>query len=637
MCGIAGIFRLDGAPLSPEARGHVTAMTDAMRYRGPDGAGVWQNGPLCLGHRRLSIIDLSGGAQPMHSTDGALSVVFNGEIYNFKELREGLEKSGAVFATNSDTEVILEAYRRWGANCLARFDGMFAFALWDAKKSRLFLARDRFGKKPLFYTAQNGLFCFASELTPLTLVPGLSFTLDAGAIMRYLAYEYVPAPGTPYAEVSTLPPSFFLTVSESGTHLERWWDMPMPVDDEKRDDYELCGELRTLMVRAVRRRMISDVPLGVFLSGGIDSTVITGLMAHASTAPVRTFSIGFREASYDETRYARLAARAFDTEHHEEILSAEECADRLPDIVRSMDVPMADASVAPTWLLSRLARQHVTVALGGDGADELWAGYEHYFAFEMARRFNSWPAFARRAFEAVVPHLPASAGYVNLRLALQTFLRGAAAPDWQRIQILLTALPPAMQRKILLRDWLAENADMLEPERLFASTRAQYDHWQPTGAARPIARAFHVYARQFLPEDILVKVDRCSMMHSLEVRAPFLDRDVAEFTARLPLRCKLHGIKGKFLLKKAMADLLPPQILHRNKRGFQIPVAAWLRGRMRPLLEDLLAADRLRAQGIFDPHGVRRLMDEHFSGKADWRKPLWTILVLQLWLGAHKA
>ena len=637
MCGIAGICRLDGETLSPEAGIRVKAMTDCLTHRGPDGEGLWQAGPVCLGHRRLSIIDLAGGAQPMHSADGRLSVTFNGEIYNFAELRDELAAGGARFQTNSDTEVILEGYRRWGADCLARFGGMFAFALWDAERRRLFCARDRFGKKPFFYTVQHGCLYFASELTALTRVPELPLTLDPQAVMRYLAYEYVPTPQTVYGEVRSLPPSHLLLSGQGDVRLERYWDMPVPDEADPRDEGELCRELNHLLSRAVRRRMVSDVPLGVFLSGGIDSSIVAGLMARQSATPIKTFSIGFTEASYDESRYARIAAQAFGTDHHERILSAEECADELPGIVSRMDVPMADASVAPTWLLSGVTREHVTVALGGDGADELWAGYEHYIGFKAAEWYNALPAFVRRGIiEPLARHLPASAGYINPRLAVATFLRGAHAPAWQRVQTMLTAFTPEMQREILDTPWLEAHGDFLRPDRLFAPTREQYEHWLPESAAAPLARAFHVYVRQFMLDDILVKVDRCSMLHSLEVRAPFLDRDVAEFAARLPVRHKLHGFKRKYLLKKAFADLLPPEILHRNKRGFQIPVAAWLRGRMRPLMEDLLSEARLREQGIFNPRAVRALMNEHISGRADLRKPLWTLLVFQLWWQARK-
>lgn len=636
MCGIAGICQVDASPLTPEAGQWVKAMTDRMSHRGPDGEGQWSSGPVCLGHRRLSIIDLSGGGQPMHSADGQMTVTFNGEIYNYAELKEQLTALGGQFQTSSDTEVILEGYRIWGPDCLARFDGMFAFALWDNQQRRLFCARDRFGKKPFFYTVQHGRLYFASELTGIEQLRHLSLTMNPQAVMRYLAYEYVPTPHSVYTEVQSLPPSHMLLLQDGNLSISRYWDMPMPDESDRRSDNELCEELRFLLSRAVRRRMVSDVPLGVFLSGGIDSSIVAGLMARQSSTAIKTFSIGFSEASYDESRYARIVAKAFATDHHERVLSAEECADTLPGIISRMDVPMADASVAPTWLLSGVTREKVTVALGGDGADELWAGYEHYIGFKVAQWYNAAPSALRKGIiEPLAQLLPSSAGYINPRLAVATFLRAAHAPAWQRVQTMLTAFTPDMQESILDSAFKAQQPGFLAPEVLFAPTREHYDHWQPQNAATPLARAFHVYARQFMLDDILVKVDRCSMLHSLEVRAPFLDKDAAEFAARLPVSRKLHGFKRKWLLKKTFAELLPDEILYRNKRGFQIPVAEWLRGRMRPLMEDLLSESTLKAQGIFNHQAVRALMDEHVSGRADLRKPLWTLLVFQLWWRAR--
>lgn len=632
MCGIAGICNMTGAALAPEAEQWTRAACDAIQRRGPDGFGLWREGPVCLGHRRLSIIDLDAGGQPMHDVQGDCTVVFNGEIYNFAEIRADLERAGARFATHSDTEVILQGWRAWGTDCLDRFEGMFAFVLWDARTRTLFAARDRFGKKPFYYSTQNGLFHFASELTALRQFPRLSLHVQPRAVMRYLAYEYVPTPQCIYEEVRKLEPAHFLLLRDGRQRVERYWDMPVPEPrgclrpgGAAASEEELGRELRRLMTQAVRRRMVSDVPLGALLSGGIDSTITTGLMAQASDRPVETFSIGFTEASYDESRYARAAAEFYGTHHHERIFAADDCAAMLPDCIMRLDEPMADASVAPTSLVSGVAREHVTVALGGDGADELWAGYEHYIGYRMAGCYNALPRWLRRAvLEPVARRLPASAGYVNLRNAAATFLQGAHAPDWLRVQTLLTSLTPEMQRGI----WARPDEEFLREEQLFAPTRAAYAHWPK---ASPLERAFHVYVRQYMLDDILMKVDRCSMLHSLEVRAPFLDRDVAEFVARLPVRYKLRGLTRKYLLKKACGDLLPPAIRGRNKRGFQIPVAAWLRGQLRPLVEELLGEDFLRRQGLFRPEGVRRLVDAHVSGAADLRKPLWTLLVLQLW------
>lgn len=644
MCGIAGIIRLNGQNLPPEAESAVKSMTDAMIWRGPDGSGLWRDGACCLGHRRLSIIDIAGGAQPMANATNTLRIVFNGEIYNFQELKKQLEEKGIVFQTSSDTEVLLNAYAVFGESCIERLDGMFAFAIWNMAKRRLFCARDHFGKKPFYYTIQNGFLAFASELKALTtlarspLFPGFAFSLSPSALTRYLAYEYTPTPQTMYSEVSQLEPAHFLLLEKGEPVIRRFWDLPWPADKLPGPEPELCEQLYALMKNATKLRMISDVPLGVFLSGGIDSSIVAGLMAELSPVPIQSFSIGFTEASYDESRYAKIAANAFGAIEHERILSAEECGEKLPAIAGAMDTPMADASCAPTWLLSQLARENVTVALGGDGADELWAGYEHYIGYKIALWYNHLPAFLRKKVIAPLTSLlPGSAGYINPRLAVKTFLAGAAAPDWLRVQTMLTALPPSMQKEVLSLDWLKDNGEkLLDQDILFAPTKRQFEHWQPREVSTSLGRTFHVYARQFLLDDILVKIDRCSMLNSLEVRAPFLDRHVVEFVARLPISCKLRGFKRKYLLKKAFKNLLPHEILVRNKRGFQIPVAAWLRGKLKPLLMDLLGKKRLQTQGIFNPEGVEKIMNAHFSKKADMRKPLWTLLVLQLWLEANR-
>lgn len=641
MCGIAGILQLNGESLPGEALTAVKSMTDRMRHRGPDGEGQWLYGSICLGHRRLSIIDLAGGEQPMLDDSGNACIVFNGEIYNYIDLKKDFTAKGLRFRTNSDTEAILAAWRLYGTDCVQYLEGMFAFALWDRERKTLFAARDQFGKKPFYYAIQNGFFIFASELTAFAALqgrdfpPSFSMRADPLAIMRYLAYEYVPVPQTIYSEIFSLEPSHCLLVENGEIRLSRWWEMPAPFPRMRFSEEEAERRLYELMKRSVRMRMVSDVPLGVFLSGGIDSSIVAGLMAMQSDRPVRTFSIGFREASYDESSYARHVAEYFHTDHYEKILSADECANRLPEIASRMDTPMADASNAPTWLLSQLAREHVTVALGGDGADELWAGYEHYIGFRLALLYNRLPEWLRRKIiEPLCRLLPASAGYINPRLAVETFFAGTRAPDWLRVQTMLTAIDFAEQQNLITKEW--QNSFGVSMDRLFEPTRRHYEHWLDLPGASPLARAFHVYVRQFMLDDILVKVDRCSMLHSLEVRAPFLDKKTAEFVSRLPINCKLRGFKRKYLLKKAFASLLPEKILKRNKRGFQIPVAAWLRGRLKPLLQEMLSEDRLKRQSIFNGREAARLMEEHFSGRKDLRKPLWTLLVFQLWWEANR-
>ncbi len=646
MCGIAGFLQLQHDPLPQEASLWLKNMTDAIQYRGPDGEGHFIDNQVALGHRRLSIIDLHTGAQPMHSessTDSTeqLSITFNGEIYNFKELRNKLEDKGYSFRTNSDTEVILHAWHAYGQDCVQHFEGMFAFALWDKKQKVLFCARDRFGKKPFYYTIQQGRFVFASELTALRQFPHLDLHVPVQNLMRYLAYEYVPTPQSMYAQVHKLPPSHSLLIREGQVHMQRYWDIPWPdssstAKHNHTSEAALCEELYELLSLSVKKRMVSDVPLGVFLSGGIDSSIVTGLMAQHSSH-TKTFSIGFTEDSYDESKYADLVAQHYGTDHHKHILSAEDCAHILPLVASRLDEPMADASAAPTYLLSEVTRKKVTVALGGDGADELFAGYEHFIAFQLAETYRSWPTcFRKKGLEKIVPHLPASAGYINPRLAMTTFLQGAYAPPWQRVQTLLTAFTPEMQQELWQPHLSEKHGTFLDIDSLFAPTKDLFNAWPASSNVQNIDRAFYVYQRQFMLDDILTKVDRCSMLTSLEVRTPLLDTDVAEFVARLPIKYKLNKFRRKYLLKKAFSKLLPKEILTRNKRGFQIPVAQWLRTSLRPLVEELLGDQFLQEQGLFHIPTVRNLVNAHMDGSKDLRKPLWTLLVLQLWWKAQK-
>ena len=631
MCGIAGFVLPDGSGLPPrETRlAWLSAMTGAMAHRGPDGEGLHLDGPAALGHRRLSIIDLAAGAQPMLDADGQAAVTFNGEIYNYRELKARFISQGFTFRTNSDTEAILAAWLTMGQAGLDLLEGMFAFALWDRGSRTLFAARDRFGKKPLYYTLQNGVFAFASELTALRQLPFLRFETPLSRLARFAAYEYLPTPETVYKDVYKLKPGHYLLFRDGVITEAPYWDMPVPGPEPKASEEELCAQLRLLLAQAVKRRLVADVPLGVFLSGGIDSSTVAALMA--GMAPrIKTFSIGFTEASYDESRYARLIASRYATDHHERILSADTCGDLLPEIVSRLDEPMADPSIVPTYLLSQVTRENVTVALGGDGPDELFYGYEYFPAYVLAGLYDRLPAFARRRIiEPLAKLLPHSAGYVNPRFVADTFLAGAAAPSWLRVQTWLSAFTAEAQAHL----WAAPQPGLATPDSLFAPTRTLFETPRTDD---DLARVGYVFARQYMLDYILVKVDRCSMMHSLEVRAPFLDRDVAEFVCRLPSRYKLRGKTRKYLLRKAAASILPKEILGRGKRGFLIPTASWLRGRLRPQVDELLGERHLKQQGIFDPKTVTALVAEHASGAADHRKKLWTLLVLQLWLAHHK-
>ena len=631
MCGIAGFIWPHGAtpPPADERRALLSAMTGALAHRGPDGEGLVIDGPAALGHRRLSIIDLAAGSQPMEDAEGRAMVTFNGEIYNYRELKARYAARGFRFRTQSDTEVILAAWLLDGPQGLDALEGMFAFALWDRASRTLFAARDRFGKKPLAYTIQGGVLAFASELTALAKLPFLRLETPVSTLMRFAAYEYVPTPETIYKDVYKLRPGHYLLFKDGQLTTAPYWEMPLPGPEPRESEEELCEKLRLLLAQAVKRRLVADVPLGVFLSGGIDSSTVAALTA-GMVSRIKTFSIGFTEASYDESRYARLVASRFATDHHERILSADTCGSLLPEIVARFDEPMADPSIVPTYLLAQVTRENVTVALGGDGPDELFYGYEYFPAFRLAAGYDKLPPFVRRRLiEPLVKMLPHSAGYINPRFVADTFLAGATAPQWLRVQTWLSAFTADAQAAL----WRNPTAGMLAPQNLFAPTRELFDSY---AAGDPLARVGYVFARQYMLDYILVKVDRCSMMHSLEARAPFLDRDLAEFVCRLPSRYKLRGTNRKYLLKKAVADLLPKGILGRGKRGFLIPTADWLRKQLRPQVDELLGQRHLTQQGLFNPKEVARLVSEHASRTADHRKKLWTLLVLQLWLAKHK-
>ncbi|TVM18765.1 asparagine synthase (glutamine-hydrolyzing) [Oceanidesulfovibrio indonesiensis] len=639
MCGIVGFLSCGSRCASEgESREWLQAMTDSLEHRGPDGQGMWVRDGVALGHRRLSIIDLHTGAQPMEDSAGRAVAVFNGEIYNYIELREKLRGKGFVFRTDSDTEVLLCSYLAWGPACLDRLEGMFAFAIWDKQERRLFAARDRFGKKPFYYTIQNGIFAFASELTTLTRHPLLRFSVERSTLARFLAYEYIPAPECIYRQVRKLLPSHALVYepfsgNNADVRLERYWEMPLPDEEDcpryggpRAEDY-LCEELRELIQRAVKRRLVSDVPLGLFLSGGLDSSTIAAFMT-PQVSQIKSFSIAFDESSYDESDYAQLVSEYIGTDHHEYGLRANSCGEYLPEIVSRIDEPLADPSLVPTFLLAKSSRRHVTVALSGDGPDELFAGYEYYYGFRMAKRLLRIPASIRAPGEWATRFLPASANYVNYRFAAEMFLAGMRCPSWMRVQRWLTAMSPEMQETI----WFNGSKPELGPDSLFEPTRLLYESYP---SADEMGRAVYVFARQYMADYILMKVDRASMMHSLEVRAPFLDRELAEFACRLPLSWRLRGSKRKWLLKKAMAPYLPAEIINRPKRGLLIPTAQWLRTTLKPCVEELMSESALAGQQLFAPRAVRRMVDEHDSGRVDHRKALWTMLVLQMWLKSN--
>ena len=599
-------------------------MAATLRHRGPDDEGYYlerydDGVSVGLGFRRLAIIDLESGNQPIGNEDGSVQVVFNGEIYNFRELRRELEAGGHRFATNADTEVLVHLYEHLGHACVERLNGMFAFALWDERRRELLLARDRFGKKPLYYALVGPSIIFGSELKSVLTHPDSPSGLDMESLSRYLALEYVPTPYSIVKGVSKLPGGHVLRWRDGRAAVERYWDLSFPGETAGVTDDEYADELRTRLREAVRRRLVSDVPLGAFLSGGIDSSSVVALMTEAMPPDqVKTFSIAFGERSFDESAHARRVAAHFGTDHHEEVFTSRTMVDVLPSVVDILDEPFADASILPTYVLSRFTRQSVTVALGGDGSDELLAGYPTFPAERVARLYVLPKPIHERLVVPLLDRVPVSTNDFSLDFKVKRFLRGAASPANVRHGTWLGAFTPGEQELLL---GTAPVDAYAEQHRAFSGGPGD----------SPLERVIYQYAKGYLQDDILVKVDRASMACSLEVRAPFLDVDLVEFLGRVPPRLKLKRLETKHLLKRAMADVLPPGIAERPKKGFGIPIAAWFKGELREPLEDELSPARLKRQGIFDSAEVTRLIREHVEGRRDHRKQLWTLFMFQLW------
>ncbi len=618
MCGIAGFVNSRGRPAE---RGVIEVMTATLARRGPDGSGVHVAGPVALGHRRLSIIDVEGGAQPLSNEDDSVWVTYNGELYNELPLRAGLEARGHRYKTRTDTETLVHLYEDEGVDFVGRLNGMFALAIWDEPRQRLVLARDRMGQKPLYYAElPGGGLAFGSEPKALLKHPEVPRALDPESLARYLFYEYVPAPYSIWRGVRKLPRGHVLVWDRGSIRIDRYWSPP-PASQSEIPPFEAVVEpFWTAFREAVGRHRRSDVPLGVFLSGGVDSSSVAAALCEIEpAASIHTFSIGFEDPSFDESRHARDVAEFLGTSHHARTFSIDQVHELLPEVAGWLDEPFGDASILPTHLLSRFARESVTVALGGDGADELMAGYPTFEAERAARLYRGLPRPARAVAEAAVGRLPVDHRNFSFDFKLKQFLRGAAEP-----------LPLAHQRWLgsfsgpELARLLTDHAFDVEAEH------AAIDRALPTGAD-PLARSLALYQETYLPEDILTKVDRASMACGLEVRAPFLDADLVDRIIRLPSSYKYGKGRTKRLLKASVAGRLPESILKRPKKGFGIPVARWLRGPLGPLLDRLLGRDRLEAQGVFQPAEVARRIEEHRSGARDHRKPLWTLLMFQLW------
>jgi|HubBroStandDraft_1064217.scaffolds.fasta_scaffold00018_66 asparagine synthase (glutamine-hydrolysing) len=611
MCGIAGFW-------GPGDRDDLAAMTGALAHRGPDGEGfhVDDGAHLFLGHRRLAIIDLAGGGQPMWNEDRTVAIVFNGEIYNHRALRRELLALGHVFASDhSDTEVLVHGWEQWGEDLPIRLNGMFAFAIWDTRARRLFLARDRFGEKPLYWAARPGFFAFASELSALAQHPGVGTGLDIRALQKFFAYGYLPGAVALYTGSRRLPAGHHLTFDLGGgePRLACYWRFRIETDEGlgRRTEADLAEELRALLAVSVERRLISDVPLGLFLSGGLDSSgVLWAAARHRPAESIESFTVGFTEPSFDESAHARRVARFFGTQHRERILDLDGARDLVPALLSRLDEPLGDASLLPTYLLSEFTRRHVAVALSGDGGDELFAGYDPFQALTPAR-FYDWlmPRGLHRGVRRLADLLPVSTGNMSLEFKLKRSLKGLSYPRAVWNPVWMAPLEPALAAEIfdapLRLDDLYEEAIAL---------------WESGGAADPIDKTLEFFTNLYLTDDILTKTDRAAMMVSLEARAVFLDNDLVEFCRRLPHRWKYRNGTRKYLLKQAMAGLLPDGIAHRRKKGFGIPAAKWLR--TIPPAPPLPALAGIRIEAVADRW--RR----HRAGIVDDRLFLWSWLSL---------
>lgn len=622
MCGITGWINLK-KDKSINDRAILHEMCERMKHRGPDSEGLWNEDTVALGMRRLSIIDLATGEQPVYNEDKSVVVVMNGELYNFREVRADLEEHGHKFETHSDTEILPHLYEEFGDAMLDQINGMFAFALWDKLRERMLIARDRFGEKPLYYGVFDGTLVFGSELKVLLANPLVKTELNLDAVRQFLSFDYVPAPASIYKNIFKLPAAHCLTVENGKVSTKRYWNLTWEKSESDFDSK--TEELRTLLADAVRMRLVSDVPLGILLSGGIDSSTVAAYATQFSTERVKTFSIGFEEDSFDESKFARQVAQHLGTEHYEERLSVGKAADLISQIGTWLDEPMSDGSLIPTFLLSRFVRRHVTVALGGDGGDEIFAGYPMYWAHRVARAYERIPKAIRSGMiEPVVNSLPVSTKNMSFDYKAKRFVAASKYDLVTRHHSYFGSFSPDGQLRVLSRDVLEQTE-----EDVYRSAR---ELLRICDATNDIEKMQFLDINYYMAEDILTKVDRASMAVSLEVRAPFLDPRVAQFAASIPIDYKLKGNKGKYILKKAVEPLLPASILKRPKKGFGIPIAEWLKGRLNPLLHDLLDPSRLRDQGLFDPKFVAKLIGEHESGAASHHKQLWTLLVFQLWI-----
>lgn len=620
MCGICGIWHF--AKEQPVLFSDIKRMCDTIVHRGPDDDGQFVSENAGIGMRRLSIIDLSSGAQPIFNEDRSMAIVFNGEIYNHNDVRRDLMARGHHFRTKSDTEVILHAYEEYGADCPSHLNGMFAFAILDQRNCRLFMARDRLGIKPLYYYLDRDRLVFGSEIKAILQIPQVRRQVDLKALDHFLTFEYIPAPLSILKNIFKLEPGHFLLCEPGGVRIGRYWSFKY--QSTGMDERTLCENLVDLLQDAVKIRLMSEVPLGAFLSGGLDSSSVVAMMCRSSSDPVKSFSIGFDDSTYNELPFARTIARHFHTEHYEEIITPD--VTRLTErIIRQLDEPFGDFSVFPTFMVSEMARKHVTVVLSGDGGDELLAGYDTYLAERMARQYQKLPGFLRqgliRPLVDLIPPTEKKKGLVN---KLKRFVEGAGLPahlQHVRWMIFLQQAEKSLLYSAALQNTLEGENPYDFIEQKFAAVTSD----------DPLDQQEYVDITTYLVDDILVKVDRMSMANSLEARVPFLDYRLVEFAATIPSHLRLRGRRTKYLLKQAMRGILPEVILSRGKEGFSIPIKNWMKNELQPMLLDALSPDRLREHGYFNVTFIAKLIDDHLKGKENHSHRLWALMVFQMW------
>ncbi|MBX9573780.1 MAG: asparagine synthase (glutamine-hydrolyzing) [Candidatus Obscuribacterales bacterium] len=623
MCGIVGYINLNGEELT-QAENHLPAMCHSIHHRGPDDAGELVMGPVAMGMTRLSIIDLSTGHQPIANEDGKIWIVFNGEIYNYQDLSKIVLSKGHTLKTTSDTEVIVHLYEEFGIDCLQYLEGMFAFAIWDSNKERLLIARDRMGEKPLHYGVFSGQLIFGSELKGILAHPHSRRELNREAFQKYLAFEYVPAPLSIFEGISKLMPAHYLLVERGQVKTGCYWTPK--ITREKLSEQDSADKLLDLLKTSTRLRMIADVPVGVFLSGGIDSSSIAALATQVTSERVKTFSIGFSDASFDESVHAAAVAKHLGTEHHNAIFSPDLARETLEELWEYLDEPIADASVVPTFFLSKMTREHVKVALAGEGGDELFGGYPTYQAHKLAGVWRKVPhAIRTKVLEPAIRSLPVNMNNLSFDYKAKKFIESANQTPVDRHLKWMGSLPLSEQKQLVRSDVLTlTRDDEILPDALKMHGGGGSDD-------DVVSHIMKVDMITYLPDDLLVKSDRSSMAASLEVRLPFLAFPLVEYALSMPSSYKVHRMTTKYLLKKAVAPLLPDNILKRPKKGFGIPVAKWLRKEFKPIVDELLSESFIRSQGIFEWEYVQRLLDEHENAKFDRRKQLWTLFMFQWW------